>query len=115
MGRATKRSELTARQRVGLEHLEACAQEGVSVRAYARRRGLSEQNLYQLATVLRSKGVVATDGSMPLKVGGDPADAEGRERHELQERCLLYVAATRARDELAITGFGAPSPLLSGG
>jgi len=56
MGRATKRSELTARQRVGLEHLEACAKEGVSVRAYAQRRGLSAQNLYQLATVLRSKG-----------------------------------------------------------
>ena len=33
--------------------------------------------------------------------------------HELQERCLLYVAMTRARDELVITGFGNPSPFLS--
>lgn len=74
----------------------------------------------RLATMHRLKGLEfsrvllagAQDGLMPLSVGGDPADAEGRERHELQERCLLYVAATRARDELVIVGIGAPSPFL---
>jgi superfamily I DNA/RNA helicase len=30
----------------------------------------------------------------------------------LRERCLLYVACTRARDELIVTSSGAPSPLL---
>ena len=32
--------------------------------------------------------------------------------HQQKERCLLYVAATRARDELAIVGYGEKSPLL---
>ena len=65
MDRATKRSELTALQRAGLGHLEACAKEGVSVRAYARRERLSEQNLYQLAKVLRHKGLLP-----PARRGG---------------------------------------------
>jgi superfamily I DNA/RNA helicase len=74
----------------------------------------------RLATMHRLKGLEFSrvllagvqEGTMPLKVGGDPADAEGRERQELQERCLLYVATTRARDELVICGFGAPSSFL---
>ncbi|WP_181575205.1 hypothetical protein [Actinomyces sp. Z5] len=32
----------------------------------------------------------------------------------LRERSLLYVAATRARDQLAISWFGQASPLLEG-
>jgi len=39
----------------------------------------------------------------------------GRADWELKERCLFHVAQTRARDSLAITGFGVPSPLLHGG
>ena len=58
MSEGTKRSELTALQRTGLERLEACAREGVTIRAYARRRRLSEQQLYQMAKVLRAKGVL---------------------------------------------------------
>jgi mRNA-degrading endonuclease RelE of RelBE toxin-antitoxin system len=74
----------------------------------------------RLATMHRLKGLEFSrvllagvqDGLLPLTVPGDPADAESRQQHELQERCLLYVAATRARDELVITGFGTPSPIL---
>jgi hypothetical protein len=34
--------------------------------------------------------------------------------HDRQQRCLLYVAATRARDELAVVGSKRkPSPFLS--
>lgn len=77
----------------------------------------------RLATMHRLKGLEFSrvllagvqEGAMPLSVGGDPADAEGRERHELQERCLLYVASTRARDELAICGYGTPSEFLVSG
>lgn len=58
MGERTKRSDLTALQRQGLERLEACAREGLTIRAYARRRRLSEQQLYQIAKVLRSKGLL---------------------------------------------------------
>jgi hypothetical protein len=56
MGRGTKRSELTPLQRAGLEHLKACAAEGVTIQAYARRRQLPVQRLYQVAKVLRRKG-----------------------------------------------------------
>jgi len=58
MGEGTKRSELTPLQRQGLERLEACAREGMTIRAYAKRRRLSEQQLYQMAKVLRRKGVL---------------------------------------------------------
>ena len=43
------------------------------------------------------------------------AEAEDKLQHDfdvLRERCLLYVACTRARDELVLTGSGAPSTLL---
>ena len=65
MVEGTKRSELTALQRAGLERLEACAREGMTIRAYAKRERLSEQQLYQTAKVLRRKGVLpaATRGS----------------------------------------------------
>jgi hypothetical protein len=59
MGDGTKGSELTALQRAGLERLEACMREGITIRAYAKRAGLSEQQLYQMAKVLRRKGVLA--------------------------------------------------------
>lgn len=76
----------------------------------------------RLATMHRMKGLEFSrvllagvqDGFVPMAVRGDAADIEGRRLHELQERCLLYVAATRARDELVITGFGSPSSFLSG-
>ena len=51
------------------------------------------------------------DGQMPVDLREHP-DLASKEDHELQERCLLYVAMTRARDELVITGFGTPSPFL---
>ena len=58
MVEGTKRSELTALQRQGLERLEACAREGMTIRAYTKRERLSEQQLYQMAKVLRMKGVL---------------------------------------------------------
>ncbi len=80
----------------------------------------SRQPGVRLATMHRLKGLEFSrvllagvqEGGIPLVVPGDPADAESRQQHELQERCLLYVAATRARDELVIAGFGARSPFL---
>ena len=73
----------------------------------------------RLATMHRMKGLEFSrvllagvqDGSMPLDITMT-SDEVSREDHELQERCLLYVASTRARDELAITGFGKPSRFL---
>jgi len=39
-------------------------------------------------------------------------DRAAREDHDHQERRLLFVAATRARDELVVTGFGERSSFV---
>jgi superfamily I DNA/RNA helicase len=73
----------------------------------------------RLATMHRLKGLEFSRvilagvqaGKMPLKAG-DYADHASLEDHELRERCLLYVACTRARDDLVIVGYGQPSPFL---
>jgi len=74
----------------------------------------------RLATMHRMKGLEFSRvllagvqaGKMPLEAG-DYADYASLEDHELRERCLLYVACTRARDELVITGYGTASPFVS--
>jgi superfamily I DNA/RNA helicase len=73
----------------------------------------------RLATMHRMKGlefsrvllVGVQAGKMPLEAG-DYADHASLEDHELRERCLLYVACTRARDALVIAGYGQASPFL---
>lgn len=75
----------------------------------------------RLATMHRMKGlefpkvILAGIGADIFPRPGDvPADIDpvAAENWELNERCLLYVAMTRARDELVITGYGEPSALL---
>ena len=75
----------------------------------------------RLATMHRLKGlefprvllVGVHEGSVPPSHLVQEADEEIRKQLELREKCLLYVACTRARDELVITGYGTPSPLMS--
>jgi len=67
MGDGKNRGELTDLQEQGLKRLEACAREGLTIRAYAKRQRLSEQQLYQMAKVLRAKGMLA-----PSRRGGKP-------------------------------------------
>jgi superfamily I DNA/RNA helicase len=80
-----------------------------------------------LGTMHRAKGLEfkavlvmgCSDSAIPspvvLRAADDPLD---KEVAEAMEKHLLYVAMTRARDELAVTWFGAPSrflePLLNG-
>lgn len=52
-----------------------------------------------------------TEGTVPLALAGH-ADETARKDHQETERRLLFVAATRARDELVVTGFGAKSEFL---
>jgi len=75
----------------------------------------------RLATMHRLKGLEfrrvllasVQDGEMPKRLPqGTHADQASIEDHEKRERCLLYVAATRARDQLTITGYGKRSGLL---
>ena len=75
----------------------------------------------RLATMHRVKGlefdrmVIASvnEGLVPLAAAVGSVDA-GPERSaaERAERALLYVAATRARKELTLSSYGAPSPFL---
>lgn len=49
----------------------------------------------------------------PTAAVADPSEDPVRHAHDLQrERCLLYVAATRAREALAVSWAGQPSRLL---
>jgi len=50
---------LTPRQQEWLRHLRQAVRAGESMRAYARRRRLSEHALYQAAKALRRKGALA--------------------------------------------------------
>ena len=53
------------------------------------------------------------DGEVPLALFSTAfADEASREDHEKRERCLFYVASTRARDELVVTGLGGRSKFL---
>ncbi len=50
--------------------------------------------------------------SIPMGLGAYDYDAEEMNAAELRERSLLYVAASRARDELVVSWSGSASPLL---
>jgi len=67
MGERAKRFQLTELQEQGLGRLAACAREGLTIRAYAKRERLSEQQLYQMGKVLRAKGLLG-----PSRRGGKP-------------------------------------------
>ena len=58
MGRTKGEAKLTPGQRRWLSHLRQCAQDGGTVRAYAKRHRLSEWALYTATRELRAKGVL---------------------------------------------------------
>ena len=93
MSEGTNRGELTELQERGLKRLAACAREGLTIRAYAKRERLSEQQLYQMAKVLRSKGVLA-----PSSRGGKPAPRVRAERRRRFVEVQMH-AATRASSD----------------
>ena len=56
------------------------------------------------------------EAQVPASAAVTPAD-EDRSSHDLdlqRERCLLFVACTRAREQLAVSWYGPPSPFLPG-
>ena len=76
----------------------------------------------RLATMHRIKGlefpvvfvVGVNEGEMPLRIKAlETSDPVVAHRNELAERCLLYVAASRARDALFVSSYGTPSPFLA--
>ena len=96
------------------------AERGVEVRAVGREA--VERGRPVVMTMHRAKGlefrkvllVDVSEASIPRALRDlDYSDAE-RTDALLRERSLLYVAATRARDQLAISWSGQASPLLEG-
>ncbi|MGW5571471.1 3'-5' exonuclease [Nocardia thailandica] len=75
----------------------------------------------QVLTMHRSKGMEfrcvvlagVDDEHVPSRYQLRGVPAEEREEAELRERSLLYVAASRARDQLVVTWNGQASPLLA--
>ncbi len=76
----------------------------------------------RLATMHRVKGlefervvvVSANDGILPLsKAMVTAADGSEREATETKERALVYVAASRAKQELLVLSYGQPSRFVS--
>ena len=74
-------------------------------------------------TMHRAKGTEFTnvllfglsDGNVPMGLGAYDYDDEEKEAALLRERSLLYVAASRARDQLVVSYSSKPSQLLPGG
>lgn len=72
----------------------------------------------RLATMHRVKGLefrfvlIASVQAGLVPIRKDHADDLARRTHEDAEKSLLFVAATRARDELVITGYGARCPFF---
>ena len=56
----------------------------------------------------------ADDDTIPERMAVDAADADERDDVLLRERLLLYVACSRARDDLVVTWSGKPSRFLAG-
>lgn len=77
----------------------------VSVGTMHRMKGLEFRCL---AVVGVSDGLVPASATVTSRV-----EDEATHRHDLQrERCLLFVACTRAREQLYVSWHGAPSPFL---
>lgn len=112
----------------GLKPEEIClaARTDRQVEEYQRQladRGLTVQRIdpdgekklksgFRVATMHRLKGLEfraivlagVHRGCVPIEI--PQPDEASRQDHLLSERCLLYVAATRARDLLLVTGYG---------
>lgn len=125
------------KQTFPLKHICICARTRDQVETYAQeldQRGIpihivqpnqedsdGESGL-RLATMHRVKGLEfdvmlvagAVEGKLPLQEAlSDLGDETEREYAEIRERSLLYVAATRAKQQLYITAYGHPSAFLA--
>lgn len=79
--------------------------DGVRIGTFHRLKGL------EFPRVLLTS---VNDGDMPLRPRSwHEQDADEQARRDHQQRCLLYVAATRARDLLAVSGSGTASPFFT--
>ena len=80
-----------------------------------QRQGVRTATLHRLKGLEFERLIVAgiDHDSMPLRLNHKGLDEAELAAHDLQERCLLYVATSRARDMLVVMGYGKPSRFLS--
>ena len=96
----------------------ALAERGVQIRSVDRESVKPGQPV--VMTMHRAKGTEfskvllfdVSNGSIPAALKDVRYSPEAHQDAVLRERSLLYVAATRARDELAVTYKGSPSMFL---
>ena len=101
------------------EYLRELSEMGLSVQRIETDGEMKLKPGFRIATMHRLKGLEfraivlagVHHGSLPTQFAHP--DEASREDHLLNERCLLYVAATRARDLLLITGYGMRSEFLT--
>ena len=100
---------------------EALTQAGI--RTYEIKRAKTDDRQMQgvrLATMHRVKGLEFTyvylvgvnKDNMPLKSAIRSSDTISQEEAVTAEKCLLYVALTRAKKSVKISGYGKSSSLL---
>lgn len=96
------------------------AERGVAIRPVDREAIKPGQPV--VMTMHRAKGTEfaqvllfgISEGAVPAALRDQNYSADALKDAESRERSLLYVAATRARDELVVTYHGRRSPLLDG-
>ncbi|MEU4802984.1 3'-5' exonuclease [Actinosynnema sp. NPDC023587] len=107
----------TNRERDDLVHM--LRQEGVPAETLTSDADGTGKGV-RVATMHRAKGMEfarvlvagVSESTVPLRWLLDNAAVEDRPDVEQRERLLLYVACTRARDQLVVTWHGRPSPYL---
>ena len=111
---------ITARRRRDLRAVQDALDEiGIrwtEIGANAKKLGVQVGTMHSFKGLefARVAVVAANDDNLPLPFAVIPAadDQMQHDREVLRERCLLYVACTRARDELVVTSSGTPSNFL---
>ena len=103
MAEALARADIPARR---LSDKDDAVGSGVNLGTMHRAKGLEFKAVLVLDC---ADGVLPSPGA--LRSAADPQD---REAAEARERRLLYVAMTRARDELVVSWSGRPSPFIEG-
>ncbi|MCP2298540.1 hypothetical protein APR11_004985 [Nocardia amikacinitolerans] len=112
IGIATRANDLGAKAWAALRQagipvieLSAATAGGVGVGTMHRMKGLEFRYLAVL-------GVGDKQVPAPAAITSVAEDRHAHERDLQRERCLLFVACTRAREELVVTWHGRPSELL---
>jgi hypothetical protein len=110
-------------QQLTADYIPALAQAGVPYLYLQGDTPDSNAKGVRVATMHRVKGLEfthmliagANDGIIPATRHSQDLDEVAQGEHELQERCLLHVAASRARESLTISSYGKPSTLITSG